>query len=69
MDEKHSALLWQLMQSLGGQPEGSPAFTPQHQDGMLHMLKPLLSPKQQCMIDLLIKMNEIKALVAEMQVM
>ena len=67
MDDKQSAMLWQLMQSLGNQTQdnhaphiGEPQF-----EHTLMSLRPLLQPKQQKILDLLIKMQEIKALICE----
>ena len=69
MDDRHSAMLWQLMQSLSAnthddhnvQPEQSPF------EHTLMSLRPLMSPKQQKIIDLITKIHEVKALMLEIQ--
>ena len=69
MDDRQSAMLWQLMQSLGTQTQESPAQQPEapHFEHTLLSLRPLLPPKQQKILDLMIKMQEIKALINEIQ--
>jgi len=73
MDDKHSAILWQLMQSFGSAnltqedaPDQLGAGQPQLEH-TLQSLKPLMSPKQQLLIDLMTKMQEIKILMHEIQ--
>jgi len=68
MDDRQSAMLWQLMQSLGAHTED---IQPEHTTGpeplehSLLSLRPLMSPKQQLVIDMVIKMQEMKALLDE----
>ena len=66
MDDKHSALLWQLMQNLNTQEDHNIAQEPQSFEQLLLSLKPLMSPKQQMIIDLVVKMNEVKAILWEL---
>jgi len=67
MDDRQSAMLWQLMQNLGTQPQGSP--TPHAEESQfehtLLSLRPLLSSKQQKILDLMIKLQEVKTLIHE----
>jgi len=66
MDDKHSAMLWQLMQSLTQDDQN--AFTEQSAfEHTLLSLKPLMPPRQQLVIDLMIKMQEMKTLIGELQ--
>ena len=66
MDDRH-AMLWQLVQSLGHPPqEGHPAEEP-HVDHYLLTLRPFMPPRQQRIIDLMIKFQEIKTLMEEIQ--
>ena len=71
MDDKQAALLWQMMQSLSDAPsenaETSWAAPPNHPWEMLQALRPMLSPKQQRFFDLVAKIQEVKALMAEIQ--
>ncbi|MCL2572779.1 MAG: hypothetical protein FWE11_10295 [Defluviitaleaceae bacterium] len=65
----NSAMLWQLMQSLSGGTSEEQAHI-QEQTGFEHTLlslRPLMPPKQQRIIDLMIKMQEVKALMHEIQ--
>ena len=67
MDDRQSAMLWQLMQSLTAQSQESPA-TPVEEPILEHnllSLRPLLPPKQQKILDLMIKMQEVKSLFNE----
>ena len=71
MDERN-AMLWQLIQSLGHQmPEAQPAGHP-HQveqaqpEHYLLTLRPLMPPRQQRIIDLMIKFQELRALIEEL---
>ena len=66
MEDRQSALLWQLMQSLGAQPQES-SHNPEELtlEHTLAQLRPLLTPKQQKMLDLMTKMQEIKELLDE----
>ena len=67
MDDRQSAMLWQLMQSLGTQTQEGPilqAEEPQFEHTLLS-LRPLLQPRQQKILDLMIKLQEAKALVNE----
>ena len=69
MDDRHSAMLWQMMQSLSAntQEDNSVPTEPPTFENMLLPLKPLMSPKQQKIMDLMIKMHEIRALISEIQ--
>ena len=87
MDDKHSAMLWQMMQSLGSQtqddnsapaepgysdnfdtvPEEHQNHTNNPQIDMLLSLRSLMSPRQQKLIDLMIKMQEMKVLISELE--
>ena len=67
MDDRHSAMLWQLMQGLSAQPGGANNAPPPTFEHTLASLRPLLSPKQQKIIDLMTKMNEVKVLLQEIQ--
>ena len=61
-EHNQSALLLQLMQSLndgGGSAQQSPI-------DMLATLRPMLSPKEQKLIDLMIKFREIRVLMDEL---
>jgi len=63
-----SALLLQLMQSLNTHPQEDPILTePPPFEHTLLSLKPLMPPRQQRIIDLMIKMQELKALLYEIQ--
>ena len=66
MDNNQSAILWQLMQSLTNTQEApaSPAEESRFEHNLLS-LRPLLAPKQQKILDLLIKLQEVRALVNE----
>jgi len=61
MDDKQSAMLLQLMQSIGAQPHAEE----QQLEHMLMSLKPLLAPRQQKILDLMVKMQELQALLDE----
>jgi len=65
MDDRHSALIWQLMQSLTqeGQSAMAEPLTFEH---TLLSLKPLMPARQQRVIDLMIKLQEIKTLINEL---
>ena len=69
MDDRHSAMLWQMMQSLGShtQEDCSPQSEPLQHEHILLSLKSLMSPKQQKIIDLMIKMQEVRTLIDEIQ--
>ena len=69
MDDRQSAMLWQLMQSLSPQTQESPAPHAEEPafEHTLLSLRPLLAPRQQKILDLMIKMQEIKALICEIQ--
>jgi len=80
MDDRHSALLLQLMQSLGAPAHThenshvseSAQFTkadPAQVEHTLLALRPLLAPRQQRMIDLMVKMQEVAALMHDIQTM
>ena len=70
MDDKKMALMWQMMQGLGNNPEQSNIDYGVNQgdtglrDSLLS-IRPMLSLKQQKIIDLMIKFNEIKELMGE----
>lgn len=66
MDDKH-ALLWQLVQSLGNNHTEEPPQESTYPDHYLLTLRPLMPPRQQRIIDLMIKFQEIKALMDEIQ--
>jgi len=68
MDDRQSAILWQLMQSLSPQTQDGPASHSQEQpfEHTLLSLRPLLPPKQQKILDLMIKLHEINALIHEL---
>ena len=73
MDDRHSAMLWQMMQNLGGSTQGG--NTPDDQDTSEHSplehnlltLRQLMPPRQQKIVDLMIKIQEVKALINEIQ--
>ena len=67
MDDKQSAMLWQLMQSLNTHTQESPAQQEPHFEHTLMSLRPLLQPRQQKILDLMIKLQEVKALINEIQ--
>ena len=69
MDDRHFAMVWQLMQSLGSHTheDQSNLTEPPSFENTLITLKPLMSPSQQKIIDLMIKMQEVKALIDEIQ--
>jgi len=65
MDDK-SALLLQLMQSLGTLGGNhSPHAEEPSLENMLMNLRPLLTPRQQKILDLMVKMQEVQALLDE----
>ena len=69
MDDRNFAMIWQLMQGMGAnnnEGQANMAGPPTFENSLLS-LKPLLSPKQQRVIDLMIKMQEVKALIDEIQ--
>jgi len=67
MDDRH-AMLWQLVQSLGHHPqEGHPPEEPPHVDHYLLTLRPFMPPRQQRIIDLMMKFHELKAIMEEIQ--
>ena len=69
MDNKQSALLWQLVQSMGANapaahhPDEHNLQPEPPLDNALLSLRPLMSPKQQCIIDLMVKMQEMRELI------
>ena len=67
MDDRQSAMLLQLMQSLGMQSqENHSSHADEAQlEHTLMSLRPLLTPRQQKILDLMIKIQEIKALLDE----
>ena len=75
MDDRQSALLWQLMQGIGapapaddGHGFDSASYAqPAPMEHTLLALRPLMQPRQQRMIDLMIKMQEVAALMTELQ--
>jgi len=67
MDDRHSAILWQLIQSLQAQDNQSSMAEPMPFEHTLLTLKPLMSPRQQRIIDLMIKMQEMQTLIEEIQ--
>ena len=69
MDDKHSAMLWQLMQSMGAhtQEDSGAIAEPLPFEHNLMSLRPLMPPKQQKLLDLMIKMQEVKTLIHEIQ--
>ncbi|MCL2378649.1 MAG: hypothetical protein FWC77_05930 [Defluviitaleaceae bacterium] len=62
-----SAMLWQLVQSLNTQTQDSRAAQAEEPpfEHTLMSLRPLLQPRQQKILDLMIKMQEVKALINE----
>ena len=69
MDDKHSAMLWQMMQSLNAntqEDQNIPAEPPTFEHALL-TLKSLLPPRQQKLFELMIKMQELKALINDIQ--
>ena len=70
MDDRQSAMLWQLMQSLNGgsQPhDDADPLSSEQLEHSLMSLRSLMSPKQQAVIDLMIKIQEVRALLHEIQ--
>jgi len=69
MHNTQSSLLLQLMQSLnGGMPEApEPPIPLEPPFDILFKLRPMLSPKEQKFIDLMIKFHEIRVLIEEIQ--
>jgi len=67
MDDRNSAMLWHLMQNLSSSPQEEQVTEPPQFEQSLISLRPLMSPKQQRVIDLMIKLQEVKALLHEMQ--
>ena len=67
MDDRQSAMLWQLMQSLGTQTQEGPILQTDEPpfEHTLLSLRPLLQPRQQKILDLMIKLQEVKALISE----
>ena len=74
MDERQSAMLWQLMQSLSTQTNETlanhteePTNANNHQfEHTLLSLRPMLPPRQQKILDLVIKMQEVMTLLEEL---
>ena len=60
-----SAMLWQLMQSMNTQTQDNQAPHEPQFEHTLMSLRPLLAPKQQKVLDLMIKLQELRALVDE----
>jgi len=61
-----SAMLWQLMQSMNTQTQDNAAHITGAQLGHnLMSLRPLLAPKQQKILDLIIKLQEASAILDE----
>ena len=60
MDDKQSAIIMQLMQSLGASGSEDNSF-----EKVLIGLKPMLAPRQQKILELIIKMQEIQTLLDE----
>jgi len=71
MDDRQSAMLWQLMQSISNQTQDNhvPHVEEPQFENTLLSLRPLLAPKQQKILDLLVKMHEIRALMDEVSMM
>ena len=69
MDDRHSAMLWQMMQNLGTntQEDNSVPLEQSPFEYNLLTLRQLMSPKQQKIVDLMIKMQEMKMLINEIQ--
>jgi len=70
MHNTQSSLLWQLIQSINDEntPELPEPPIPQNQPfDILFKLRPVLSAKEQRYIDLIIKIQEIKILMDEIQ--
>jgi len=68
MDDRQSALLWQLMQSLNTQLPGQDLHTNEApMENTLLAIRPFLQPKQQMIIDLMAKLQEVKQLMDEIQ--
>jgi len=68
MDDRQAAMLWQLMQSLNTQTQDNLAHQaeePQFEHTLLS-LRPLVPPRQQKILDMMIKMQEVKALMNEL---
>jgi len=77
MNDMKANLIWQLMQNMG--ISGDHQFTPESQEmpepyitldppwDMLLMIRPMLAPREQRMIDLLIKMQEMRILMDDIQ--
>ena len=72
MHDMKANLLWQMMQSMGG-GETLPAEVPEIQMDlpppldMLASLRPMMPPREQRLIDLMIKLHELKTLMNEFQ--
>jgi len=70
MDERQTAMLWQLMQSLNSQLPGHDVHTNDAPlENTLLAIRPFLQPKQQMIIDLMAKLQEVKQLMDEIQAM
>ena len=69
MDDRHSAMLWQMMQNLSTNTQDDHNIQPEQSpfEHNLLTLRQLMPPKQQKIIDLMIKMQEVKALINEIQ--
>ena len=68
MDDKQAAMLWQLMQNLTTQTQDSLAHHTEEPpfEHTLLSLRPLLPPRQQKILDLMVKMQEVKAILSEL---
>ena len=67
MDDRHSAMLWQMMQSMSTNTQEdhiTPAEPPTIEN-MLLSIRPMMSPRQQKIMDIMIKMQELRALINE----
>jgi len=76
MDDRQSAILWQLMQGLGPHAGGNhppdehtDTAEPPPLEHTQMSLRPLMSPKQQCIIDLMVKMQEMRDLIDEIHML
>jgi len=72
MDDRQSAILWQLMQSLNTNSQANSQDSPHPEEppsfeSTLLTLRHLMSPKQQKIIDLMTKMQELQTLIKDLQ--
>ena len=71
MHEMKANLLWQMMQNMGG-GEALPAEVQEFQIDlpppldMLMSLRPMMPPREQRIIDLMVKFHELKTLIADL---